>query len=114
MDIQLIYGSDTGNTENFIDTVLLNELEANGFKVKPIPVDVVTSDTWKDNSNFILGIPTWYDGELQSSWEDYFGMFQEIDFTDKTVAIFGLIHVLIGTESHQTAMHQQFLQFCAH
>ena len=90
MDIQLIYGSDTGNTENFVDTILLNELESNGFKVNPIPVDVVTNDTWKDNTNFILGIPTWYDGELQSSWEDYFGMFQEIDFTDKTVAIFGL------------------------
>ena len=25
---------------------------------------------------FILGIPTWYDGVLQSDWEDYFDDFK--------------------------------------
>ena len=90
MDIQLIYGSDTGNTENYVENILLERLENNGFKVTPIAVDVVTSNVWQDNNNFILGIPTWYDGELQSSWEDYFSMFKEIDFTGKTVALFGL------------------------
>ncbi len=90
MNIQLIYGSDTGNTETFVDTLLSPLLEDNGFNIEAIQVDVVFEDTWKDNDNFILGIPTWYDGELQSSWEDYFSMFKEIDFTGKTVAIFGL------------------------
>jgi flavodoxin I len=43
-----------------------------------------------DNSLFILGVPTWYDGVLQSDWEDYFDDFKQIDFNGKTVAIFGL------------------------
>tara|TARA_B100001113_G_C21095554_1_gene616413 strand:- start:1360 stop:1878 length:519 start_codon:yes stop_codon:yes gene_type:complete len=90
MEVKLIYGTDTGNTEAVIDSYLLNQLEENGFEVESIQVDVISSETWQNNERFILGIPTWYDGELQSSWEDYFELFKEVDFTGKTVAIFGL------------------------
>ena len=38
----------------------------------------------------IFGAPTWYDGELQSDWEDYFDNFDDIDFNGKTIAMFGL------------------------
>ena len=84
MRIKLIYGSDTGNTELVTEDIskLLNEIEVT-------TVADLTSEDW-DHDKFILGIPTWYDGELQSDWEDYFDTFKEIDFTDKTVAIFGL------------------------
>ena len=84
MKIRLIYGSDTGNTELVTEdlTKLLDDVEVT-------TVDELTSEVW-DHDKFILGIPTWYDGELQSDWEDYFEEFKTIDFTDKTVAIFGL------------------------
>ena len=49
----------------------------------------LTPEDW-EYDNFILGIPTWYDGELQSDWEVYFEKFKTIDFTGKRVAIFGL------------------------
>jgi len=89
MKVKLIYGSDTGNTEHVIDNILLTELENNGFEVDITCVNEVTEEDW-DNDTFILGIPTWYDGELQSDWEDYFDEFKELDFTDKKVALFGL------------------------
>ena len=38
----------------------------------------------------ILGLSTWYDGDLQSDWENFFDDFQDIDFTGKIVAIYGL------------------------
>jgi|TARA_B100001559_G_scaffold84745_1_gene70534 flavodoxin I len=84
MRIKLIYGSDTGNTEIVTEDIkkLLNNIEVT-------TVSDLTSEDW-DHDRFILGIPTWYDGELQSDWEDYFEEFKTIDFTDKTVAIFGL------------------------
>ena len=84
MRIKLIYGSDTGNTELVTEDIskLLNEIEV-------ITVADLTSEDW-NHDKFILGIPTWYDGELQSDWEDYFEEFKTIDFTNKTVAIFGL------------------------
>ena len=82
--IKLIYGSDTGNTELVTEdiTKLLDNIEVT-------TVGDLTSEDW-DNDKFILGIPTWYDGELQSDWEEYFDKFKTIDFTNKTVAIFGL------------------------
>ncbi len=88
MKIKLIYGSDTGNTE--VVTGLLVALLIQD-DVEIISVDELESSHWEDETSlYILGIPTWYDGELQSDWEDYFEEFKEIDFTGKTVAIFGL------------------------
>jgi len=84
MRIKLIYGSDTGNTELVTEDIvkLLDNVEVT-------TVGDLTPEDW-DYDKFILGIPTWYDGELQSDWEDYFEEFKTIDFKDKTVAIFGL------------------------
>ena len=84
MRIKLIYGSDTGNTELVTEDLvkLLGNVEVTTV------ADLIPED-W-DHDKFILGIPTWYDGELQSDWEDYFEEFKTINFTGKTVAIFGL------------------------
>ena len=88
MKIKIIYGSDTGSTEYVIDTYLLNELNNHEIELSKI-ADISIND-WNNHNFFILGIPTWYDGELQSDWENYFEEFKKIDFTNKTVAIFGL------------------------
>ena len=84
MRIKLIYGSDTGNTELVTEdiTKLIDGIDVT-------TVADLTLEDW-DHDKFILGIPTWYDGELQSDWEDNFEEFKTIDFTGKTVAIFGL------------------------
>ena len=84
MKIKLIYGSDTGNTE-----LIAEDIKNLWDEVEVTTVDDLSPDHW-DHDKFILGIPTWYDGELQSDWEDYFEEFQTIDFTNKTIAIFGL------------------------
>ena len=38
----------------------------------------------------MLGVPTWFVGELEPEWDDYFPDFENIDFTGKDIAIFGL------------------------
>ena len=85
MKAKIIYGSDTGNTE-----VIADDLVKLLDKPEILTVDELEESDWEDNKLYILGIPTWYDGELQSDWEDYLDNFQEINFTGKTVAIFGL------------------------
>ena len=85
MDIKIIYGSDTGNTEDvanmIVDLLGITEI---------VNVEDIEPEDWESHKYYILGIPTWYDGELQSDWEDYFEEFKTIDFTGKTVALFGL------------------------
>ena len=78
MKIKLIYGSDTGNTE-----LIAEDIKNLWDEVEVTTVDDLSPDHW-NHDKFILGIPTWYDGELQSDWEDYFEEFQTIDFTNKT------------------------------
>tara|TARA_Y100000361_G_C10974064_1_gene245497 strand:- start:99 stop:611 length:513 start_codon:yes stop_codon:yes gene_type:complete len=87
MRIKLIYGSDTGNTE-LVTADLVKLLNKDDVEV--VTVDKVTEKDWESHIYYLLGIPTWYDGELQSDWEDYFEEFKKINFTDKKVAIFGL------------------------
>ena len=84
MRLKLIYGSDTGNTELVTEDLvkLLGDVEVT-------TVADLTPEDW-DYDRFILGIPTWYDGELQSDWEDYFEEFKTIDFTGKKIAFYGL------------------------
>ncbi len=88
MKVKLIFGSDTGNTDYVVDTYIINMLDP--LEVEVIEVHNLKPEDWDTDNLIILGIPTWYDGELQSDWEDYFEEFQQIDFTGKTVAIFGL------------------------
>ena len=88
MKAKIIYGSDTGNTEAVTGLLVALLIEDD---VDIISVDELELAHWEDETSlYILGIPTWYDGELQSDWEDYFEEFKEIDFTGKTVAVFGL------------------------
>ena len=87
MKVKLIYGTDTGNTE-VIKGDIINSL--NEFDIDVVDVYEITPEDWDSHEFYILGIPTWYDGDLQSDWEDYFPTFQELDFTGKTFAIFGL------------------------
>ena len=89
-NVKLIYGTDTGNTEYVIDTYILTELANHNFEYELTEVGDITPLDWESHNFYILGIPTWYDGELQSDWEDYFEDFKKINFTGKTVAIFGL------------------------
>ncbi|WP_049366030.1 flavodoxin FldA [Haemophilus parainfluenzae] len=84
--VGLFYGSDTGNTENIakmIEKQLGNELVDIRDIAKSSKEDI-------EGYDFLLfGIPTWYYGEAQADWDDFFPTLEEIDFTDKLVGIFG-------------------------
>ena len=84
--VGLFYGSDTGNTENIakmIQKQLGNELVDIRDIAKSTKEDIEAYDF------LLFGIPTWYYGEAQCDWDDFFPTLEEIDFTDKLVAIFG-------------------------
>ena len=87
MKVKLIYGTDTGNTE-VIKEDIINSLDE--FDIDVVDVYEITPKDWDSHEFYILGIPTWYDGDLQSDWEDFFPDFKKIDFTGKEVFFFGL------------------------
>ncbi len=85
MAIGLFYGTDTGNTERVAQQI------ADAFgDVDLHDVATASADAFAGYRHIILGQPTWYYGELQSHWEDFWPQFESADFTGKTVALFGL------------------------
>ncbi|WP_254712633.1 MULTISPECIES: flavodoxin [unclassified Polaribacter] len=86
-DIGLIYGSDTGMTEEITSSIIDNW---NLCNIDVIEVSQVKKEDFNKFDILILGLSTWYDGDLQSDWESYYDEFKTIDFTGKTVALYGL------------------------
>ncbi|AUI85630.1 flavodoxin [Vibrio azureus] len=84
--VGIFFGSDTGNTEavaKMIQKQLGNQL---------VHVQDIAKSSKEDIDNFdllLLGIPTWYYGEAQCDWDDFFPELEQIDFSTKLVAIFG-------------------------
>ena len=61
-----------------------------GNDVQLINVDEVKKEKFLDFDNLILGVPTWFDGELPNYWDELLPALEEIDFWNKRIAIFGL------------------------
>ncbi|MEN0048877.1 MAG: flavodoxin [Bacteroidota bacterium] len=85
--VGLFFGSDTGTTEaitqDFKEIWELTDLEV----IEACDMKV------EDYARFdfiIIGLSTWYDGDLQSDFEDFFDDFKTIDFSNKIVAMYGL------------------------
>ena len=87
MKIGLIYGSDTGATE---DISIKIEEKFNNYNIERHNIANVNEEIILSFDFLIFGLSTWYDGDLQSDWEIYFDDFKKIDFNNKLVAIYGL------------------------
>jgi len=87
MKIGLIYGSDTGVTEEISIKI---EEKFNKYSIERHNIANVNEEIILSFDFLIFGLSTWYDGDLQSDWEIYFDDFKQIDFNNKLVAIYGL------------------------
>ena len=86
-DIGLFFGSDDGNTESVASRIrqCLGEDQVDIHDVAD-----VTQYEFTRYQKIILGIPTWDFGQLQSDWEEFWHDVLTLDFSKKTVALFGL------------------------
>lgn len=86
-DIGLFFGSDEGNTEHVAQRI---QQRFGEDQVDVYDIADVTQLEFADYEKIILGIPTWDFGQIQSDWEEFWDDISEIDFSGKTVALFGL------------------------
>jgi len=85
--IGLFFGSDEGNSEA-VSFRIQQRFGAENLTVHDI--GEVTQLEFADYERVILGIPTWDFGQIQSDWEEFWDDISEVDFSGKTVALFGL------------------------
>ncbi|MBP7850532.1 MAG: flavodoxin [Lentimicrobiaceae bacterium] len=58
-------------------------------KVDLVNAEDITEKTFLSYDNLILGVPTWFDGELPNYWDEFVPALEDLDLKGKTVAIFG-------------------------
>lgn len=89
--IGLYFGSSTGVTEDIAYRIGETWQSANLGEIPS--VNVGTAKTLSELLNYdylILGVPTWNIGQLQDDWDIAFPELEELDFTGKSVALFGI------------------------
>lgn len=101
MKIGLFYGSTTCYTEMAAEKIAkhFDDGVIDLYDIKDTPLDRMI-----DYDILILGISTWDFGELQEDWEAIWDDIDQIDLTDKVVALFGLGDQVGYTEWFQDAL----------
>jgi len=85
--IGLFYDTDTGNTRK-VAKMICKKFEEGDIEMKSI-TKLEPSDFDKYTA-FILGTPTLGEGELPDNWNEFLPELDSMDFTGKTIALFGL------------------------
>lgn len=102
--IGLFYGSSTSHTEYIAYELqeIINNLRDNSVDIYNI--GQTKADQIKQYDCLIFGIPTWDIGELQADWDVFWTTLEQIDFSDRKVAIFGLGDQYGYSDTFQDAM----------
>lgn len=86
--IGIFYGSDTGHTEEAAQLMqdLLGTDQTDLFDVR----NVTDTSIISKYDLIIIGTSTWYLGEIQEDMDDFKTKLDDVDFSGKTIALFGL------------------------
>lgn len=84
--IGLFYSFNTKNTSNAA-ALIIKAFGKNA--IETVNVEEATVDDFARFSQFILGVPTWWDGELPNYWDEFLPSLEENSLKGKTFAIYG-------------------------
>lgn len=100
--IGLFFGTQTGNTETIAETM---QRVFGGDELVTLH-DIANTEVAELESYkyLIVGCPTWNIGELQTDWQGLYDELDNIDFSGKKVAYFGLGDQIGYADNFQDAM----------
>jgi len=78
---------------NTVKTAKIAEKIKDAFASEDIEMlnaEEITSEKFSSYDNLILGVATWFDGELPNYWDEFVPDLEDIDLSGKKIAIFGL------------------------
>ncbi len=84
--IALVYSFNTKKT----DQVAKKIAETFGEKIiELINAEDITEEQFMLYNNLILGVPTWFDGELPNYWDEFIPAVEDLNLKGKKFALFG-------------------------
>ena len=82
----LLYSFNTKKTSQTAKRIIENLGKEN---LEEINVETITEDQFTKYENMILGVPTWFDGELPNYWDEFVPAIEDLDLKGKNIAIYG-------------------------
>ena len=58
-------------------------------RVELVNAETLTPEQFISFKNYILGVPTWFDGELPNYWDEFVPALEDLDLKGKKIALFG-------------------------
>ena len=85
--IALIYSFNTKKTGKIAERI---KEEFGDDNLLPVNAEELTEEQFLAFDQFVLGVPTWFDGELPNYWDEFVPALEEMDLKGKKFALFGL------------------------
>jgi flavodoxin I len=83
----IIYSFHTKKTAKIAEKI---KEEFNDDAVELVNAEEITEEKFLAYDQAILGVPTWFDGELPNYWDEFVPALEELDLKGKKYAIYGL------------------------
>ncbi|RXQ96141.1 flavodoxin [Ancylomarina salipaludis] len=88
MKIGLIYSFNTIKTSKNAEKI--KKAFGKDFDVEMVNAEEIDENTFLSFDNMVLGVPTWFDGELPNYWDEFMPAIEQLKLKGKKVALFGL------------------------
>lgn len=84
--IALIYSFNAVKTSKVVD-MIAGHFDKN--EIEKVNVENIGVEEFLSYDKCIVGVPTWFDGELPNYWDEFVPEIEDMDLKGKTFAIFG-------------------------
>lgn len=83
----IIYSFNTKKSGKIAELI---RKEINEDTVEMVNAEDLTEEVFLSYDQAILGVPTWFDGELPNYWDEFVPALEDLDLKGKTYALYGL------------------------
>ncbi|MCP4312704.1 MAG: flavodoxin [Bacteroidetes bacterium] len=83
----IIYSVNTNKTGKIAEQI---RESFNDEQVEMVNAEELTEELFMSFDQIIMGMATWFDGELPNFWDEFVPALEDMDLSEKKIALFGL------------------------
>jgi flavodoxin I len=85
--VALIYSFNSTKTAKIAEKIIKEWADES---LVPVNAENIEENTFLSYTQMILGVPTWFDGELPNYWDEFVPAIDDFNLKGKSIAIYGL------------------------
>ena len=83
----IIYSFNTRNTANVAKEIVE---KFGASEMEEVNAEDINGEKFLSYNNVVLGVPTWFDGELPNYWDEFVPELETLNLKGKKIALFGI------------------------